>query len=279
MEYLKISEEELTEYSNTIKSINALFSPNAKYVAKTFIVGTQKQTFYGNPTIMIGYSDLLSSILDWSENVIPLATNIELTDDNIRGFVVVWLMMNNLFPFTFYEYDINDLLIIAEWIDYFGYNNELNIEYVQRLIESNFDYLDKLKLNDSSKILLKKRHDRVSKICLSDPLSRPGIDNCSLMHKYASMLGINTYETWLAYLYAKDPGSLGSDITNAMDLENRSINDMEKQWVSRALERMIKEYDSKDTIWTYRCIEKTVGELSRLIGREKDPKIIKIIGR
>ena len=111
MEYLKISDQ----FPGKQESIKFLFSPEAKYVATPFLVGTQKQVFYGMPIMMISNSELIKSITDWSKQPIEVATAFTLTETNLPGFVVVWLLMNDLFPFGFEKYTLKDLLIIWEW--------------------------------------------------------------------------------------------------------------------------------------------------------------------
>lgn len=167
MEYLKIS----NQYPEKQESIKFLFSPEAKYVASPFLVGTQKQVFYGMPIMMISNSELIKSIPDWSKQPIEVATAFTLTETNTPGFVVVWLLMNDLFPFDFDRYTTKDLLIIWQWMNYFGYTNKDKIYQVLSKIEYKWN-------DDEIKLLMKNLITYLESICESDPTSNFGIWAC-----------------------------------------------------------------------------------------------------
>lgn len=273
MEYLKIPEEELGKYPNIAKSIKLLFSPEAKYTAKSFLIGTQKQTFYGNPTIMIPNSNLLDTIPDWSGDI-ELATNITLTDDTITGFVVVWLLMNNLYPFGFDKYTASDLFVIEEWMNYFGYNNWDKLGDVHLAI-GEFIANENAELNEAGRTLVKKKYDKALEICLSEPLTQKGRNNCVEVDNYARLLGIGNYETLLMWWYGEDTWELFATIIGKINEEKRSVNETEKKWINLGLDSLISRSHRLNRLDSYS--KARLKQLSEFVGRENDSSVQKFL--
>lgn len=256
-----------------IKKIELLFSPEAKNLAHTFIVGTQKQVFYGSPINMVVNSDLLASIGDWSGET-PLATSITLTEDNLSGFIVVWLLMNDLFPWIgegTYIHQFKDVFIIREWMDYFGYNDKQILDRVDDLI--NLEYLYhaqdyKNEVNDTIKPLIEKKYNMFIQNCLSDPTSQKGHDSCRVIHDYAVLLGKENKETELMYQY-------GVDDLPYFFLQRKELNDLEKKWANIGLDYLIR-LSKGDYHNLSRNQTNDILKLAKLVGKSRDPVVISL---
>lgn len=273
MDYLKISYQELQKYPNQVKSINALFSPEAKYLGKAFSVGAQKRIFYGQPAIMIGNSDLLASIGDWSGDV-ELATSIELTDDNIKGFIITWLLINNLFPFE-YEWEINDAFITKEWIDYFGYNNKKYIDELEDHIKSEFMFMwqNYSPVDNVIKPIIEKRYKMALENCTADLLQLGSNQQCINASEYGTLLGIDTLDNWLMYYYGVGTNDFFNTIGNR-DLKD-PLEDVEKKYINLGLDRAILEDKVKPINWI--STQNNIRVAAKLVGRENDPGVVKIL--
>lgn len=113
-QYLTITDSDQQKYASTIEAIKLFPKVKSSY---SFVVGTQKQSLQGDPSHMMINSELIRSMMPiiLEEKSTELAKDITLTDENLPGFVVVWLLMNDLYPFEVPS-DLKSLLIIWEWI-------------------------------------------------------------------------------------------------------------------------------------------------------------------
>lgn len=262
MEYLEISPEDKEKYSNIIKAIDLIFSPSAKYNAREFLIGTQKQKFYGQPIIMSIYSELISTLPLNNSDPIELATHIDLTEDNIKGFVIVWLLMNGLYPWDVADNTLKNLLIIIEWMNYFGYNDRKKVDELENQIRD-FAGDETKDLDEVTRTLLEKRYNNALKICKADVFSENGRHNCSFVSDYAALLGIATEETNLMAWYGED--LYAQFIWHIKDnTKDRPPNDIEKLWASiyaTWIMREVKNINEIDALSASR-----IGELAEITG-------------
>lgn len=114
------------EYQEKLISIGeTLLTPEAKYGAFPFEIGSNKLTIYGHPFSIKAKTSLLDALPPEEFSKTPrLVTTIELTDINLPGFMLVWLYLNGIIENdTIVQYPSNynilDYLIIFEWLDYF----------------------------------------------------------------------------------------------------------------------------------------------------------------
>lgn len=273
MEYLKISPEDKEKYPKATESINILFSDSAKHIAKPFLIGSQKQIFYGHPAIMIPNSDLIKTIPDWSGDI-ELATSIELTEDNTKEFMVVWLLMNNLYPFGF-RGTLKNYLVISEWINYFGYNDQIRMNDIHIgigfLLNGKISNIDPI-----TKTLLEKRYNRALKICSENPLTEIGKVNCSDVHTYALALGVDSEQLSLETKLMNWYGD--GNLKEFVGLLGRSseLNDTEKKWINILLDYELQQ--SKTPAWKARKVRTMqVITLAAVVGRSKDFDSLKFL--
>lgn len=239
-EYIKFPERN----NRTTESIKLLFSDKAKFIAKPFLIGKQKQLFYGQFLTMRLYSDLIATIPNWdTSEPIELATNIELTEDNLPGLIVVWLLINGLYPFTLDKYNLKDTLIIWEWIDYFGYNNRNIIDTIRQNIITR-DELFNETLSELTKPLMEKRYNQQLKICLADPISFEGTSQCELALAYATVAEIKNEETELMRMYLYDD----DDFIDYLRKMGKSPNEIQLKWANFMLDYLIRQYKGGGTL-------------------------------
>lgn len=99
-----------------------------------FSIGSNKFELPGIIDIMKLNSELIASAEEIkSSGSIELATSLEVTKQNELGLRHVWLLMNGLTDGLPIEYDLLNLLIIGEWINYFNVPKEnAEVQRVQR---------------------------------------------------------------------------------------------------------------------------------------------------
>lgn len=266
---LQIPTEELERLPTHVKAIDLLFT-QGKYTAKTFLIGTQKQIFYGQPSTMTINSTLISTIPDWKEDV-TLATHITLTDENLKGFIVVWLLINDLYPWEIEQHNsFKDVLVIIEWMNYFGYDkNVVNIwEHYIRDHHNNPPELD-----DTSKELIEKRYNKALELCKSDPIKYK--NQCYYAMQYAHILKISSEEIELMGKYGGETAlDLSTFIMNNMDTYT-SLNTTQMKWGNIGLNYQLEAFKDAKRIDLYSRAE--IGELANLLGRRKDSDVKKIL--
>lgn len=115
--YLKFNEGVIP--ASILKAINLLFTDGESF-GQSFLIGDEKYPIYGQMLSLISNSDVIANLPDFKESKIPLATMFQLTKINTPGFVYAWLTLNG-FKIPLDAYSLKDLLIIREWLLYFGY--------------------------------------------------------------------------------------------------------------------------------------------------------------
>ena len=113
--------------ANKLKAISLLLTNNlAKLIGIPFIIGADGLVIYGQLPIMISKSELIAST-DFKDITFK---NIKLTETDLPAFVHVWLMINGLIDWKYMKenYNLKDLLLIREWIAYFGAENDWYID-------------------------------------------------------------------------------------------------------------------------------------------------------
>lgn len=142
--YIKLKEGAVSV--NTLKAINLLLTQGESF-GQSFLIGVQKYLIYGQMLPLISNSDLIANLPDIKESDVPLATMFEFTDTNLPGFVYAWIRMNN-FKIPLSQYNLKDLLIIREWLLYFGYSE--SIKYLEDNIVSKIEDYKELDLEEST---------------------------------------------------------------------------------------------------------------------------------
>ena len=104
-----------------------LDSSKAKIITSPFTIGKNELTFYGIPVFLHINSSLFRILpLEELAKNPRLATNIELTDENLPGLVFIWLYMNRIlskepdpedsYYFDLLEpYSVLDFLVMLEF--------------------------------------------------------------------------------------------------------------------------------------------------------------------
>lgn len=87
--------KELGVDTQVLEAANIILTPDkAKLFYYEFIVGSNKMKFYGNPAIMLMYSELIHTLLpSIADEPVVMAENFDLTEINIRSFTYLWLYM------------------------------------------------------------------------------------------------------------------------------------------------------------------------------------------
>lgn len=242
------------------KQIQLLFSPQAKYMAASFLIGTQKQLFYGQPIVMSKTSELIATIPDWSKQPIELASGFTLTETNIKGFLMVWLLMNDLIDTiyrTYNEYTLKDLLIILEWMNYFNYTGSTFDLFLA--LENRLKNKD-IKLDDETRILLEKFSGAQLKICLATPSTLEGKNSCKMAYLSTVKLG-HTIDDEMKLI------SMYSDPDNFVKyLSDHPLSDLEKKWANILFDFLVyaeRTGRGYDRATAYNLLEK----LKPIVGR------------
>lgn len=218
----------LTEYLKAdIPGAELLLDPTkAKLSTFPFTIGSNEIIFYGIPILLYVKCPLLQVLpIEELTKDPKLGTNIELTDENLPGLVYIWLYMNGLVLLPHIDssmealgpYSVLDLLIMLEWVDYFGtqdIDEDINSELYSRIARGE-------QLVSDAKILLEKRY-ALGKMSFHDKV------------KVAFYLGKDPSEFEQKMSYESDDDrALGNDI--AYKLERRIINDKltdnDRRWI------------------------------------------------
>lgn len=173
----------LKETSSIQKPIELLLS-DAKGLAFPFLIGTDKYSIYGDKIAMMITSNLIANLPNLNADVIELATMFELTETNIPGFVYAWLMLNK-FTLDRSLYSFKDLLIVREWLLYFGYSESLSglIDDIVRLMP------EVKSIDEDERTLLDKMFNQMigSYLNIDNPLDYIDLDS---YHRVLSELGV-----------------------------------------------------------------------------------------
>ncbi len=130
-----------------IASIQAFLDEGKEFMI-SFTIG-KSITLYGNPTVMMAYSDLF---LQFSDSLSSLKTDpphlsatIEIDDDTLPGLLRVWLYLNGILAkpidlnidYLKSTLTANQLLQVWHWMNYFGIDlaSEVTRDYIYLVIQ------------------------------------------------------------------------------------------------------------------------------------------------
>lgn len=271
--------------------VSYLLSNRGRFIGKQFLIGSNQFTLYGQPIPMMRQSHLIRSMTAYifQDDPIPLLTHVELTANNLPGFLFVWFFLNEIFN-TVYEddelrevYSLTDLLYMWEFFTYFDvitgaqHNTDYNqLDMVNYAITQWKFTPSEIPLRDPEVIpLLHRYYDFHLSRCLADPFEN--LHHCSLAHTVVGWIPEpnRADELELVYNIHDTTGFAGFDgptdfisyiIRKSGQEEGKGITELERKYANFAYDHELKKFlQSPRTVppqW--------FAQLTHILGRNDD---------